>query len=70
MVRSRRIRWTEHVAGGRGGETHTGKLNEKDHLEHLEVDGRITMWFDLTEMCLELWSGFIWPRTGTSARLL
>jgi hypothetical protein len=31
-----------------------GKLNERDHLENLDVDGRISMFFDLTEIRLEI----------------
>jgi hypothetical protein len=49
VIKSRRIRWAEHVACT--GEVHTGfwcgDLRERDHTEDLGIDGRIIFkWID------------------------
>jgi hypothetical protein len=47
MMRSRRMRWVEHVALMRRGEVRTdfrwGNLRDKDNLEDPDVDGRIIL---------------------------
>jgi hypothetical protein len=47
VIKSRRMRWVEHVARMGGGEVYTGfmwgNLRERDHLEDLGVDGRIIL---------------------------
>jgi hypothetical protein len=45
LIRSRRMSWAGHVARRGIGEVHSGfwwgNLRERDHLEDLDVDGRI-----------------------------
>jgi hypothetical protein len=45
VIKSRRMRWSGHVA--HMGEVHTGfscrNLGERDHLEDLGIDGRIIL---------------------------
>jgi len=45
VIRSRRIRWVEHVARIGRGEMHTGfwwgNMSKRDYLEDPDVDGRI-----------------------------
>jgi hypothetical protein len=47
VIKSRRLRWAEHVARMGRGEVHTGlyweNLREGDHLEDPGVDGRIIL---------------------------
>ena len=47
VVKSRRMRWVGHVARNGAAEVHTGflwiDLMERDHLEDLDVDGRIIL---------------------------
>jgi hypothetical protein len=46
VIKSRRMRWVRHVAR-RGIELHAGfwrgNLRERDHLEDLDIDGRIIL---------------------------
>jgi hypothetical protein len=44
-----------------------GNMNQKYHLEGLEVDGRILLKWTLKEMG---WTGFNWLRIGKSGGLL
>jgi len=39
-------------------------LKERDHLNDLEVNRRMSDWF------IKVWTGFIWLRIGTRCRLL
>ena len=47
VIKSRRMRWTGHVASGEKGEVYTGfwwvNLRERDHLEEPGVDGRMIL---------------------------
>ena len=49
VTKSRRMRWTVHVAGMGKKKTHTGfswgNLNERDHLKDLGVDDNIILKF-------------------------
>jgi len=47
VIKSRRMRWTAHVARMGGGEVYTGfwwgNMGDRDHLEDPGVDGRIIL---------------------------
>ena len=47
VIKSRRMGWARHVAGMEKRRVHTGfwwgNLRERDHLEDLDVDGRIML---------------------------
>jgi hypothetical protein len=45
-------------------------LEERDHQEYLDTDGRIIFRWILERKFGALWTGFIWLRTGTSVGLL
>lgn len=55
------------------GELHTGlklgNLKETDNLEDLEVDGRITLNWDLNKQDEISWAGLIWLRVAMSGGL-
>jgi hypothetical protein len=56
------------------GEVHTGfwwkDLREGDHLEDLDVDGRIILKWIFKKWDGRPWTGFIWLRIGTGGGLL
>ena len=56
VIKSRRLRWAEHVARMGRGNMHTGlwwgKLRKEDHLEGSDVGGRIIM-----KMIFDKWDG-------------
>jgi hypothetical protein len=69
VIKSRRIRWTGHVARmGRGG-VYTGfwwgNMRERDHLGDRGVDGRIILTLIFRKWDVGVWTGSIWLRTGT-----
>jgi hypothetical protein len=41
-------------------------MRERDHLEKLDVDVRITLEWILEKYSGKVWAGFIWFRIGTS----
>ena len=43
-----------------------GYLSERDDLEDLDVDGKITVKWIFKKWNWEMWTGFIWLRLGTS----
>jgi hypothetical protein len=45
-------------------------LEGRDHVEDLDVDGRIILERVLGKEGGMLWTGFMWLRIGTSGRLL
>jgi hypothetical protein len=45
-------------------------LKGRDHSEDLGVDGRIILELTFKKQVRQLWTGFIWLRTGTSGGLL
>jgi hypothetical protein len=42
----------------------------RDHLEDLDVDGRIVLKCILEKWVWMVWTGSVWLRTGSSGRLL
>jgi hypothetical protein len=62
-----RMRWVGHVAGG--GEVHTGfgcgDLRERDHLEDLDIHGRIILLQIFKKWLGETWTGLIYCRIET-----
>jgi hypothetical protein len=74
MVKSRRMRWAGHVACMGKREMYTKFLSEnqkgRNHLEDLVVAGKIVLEWILGKRSGKVWTGFIWLRKGTSARLL
>jgi hypothetical protein len=71
VIKSRRLRWTGHVACMRrdGYRVLVGNPKEGDHLEDIGIDGRI-----LLKWILEMWNGArtgsILLRIGTGGELL
>jgi hypothetical protein len=47
-----------------------GNLKERDHLEDLDVDGRMILKLILKKSVSNVWAGLIWLGIGTSGRLL
>jgi hypothetical protein len=43
---------------------------EGDHLGDLDVDGRIILEWLLKKYGVSVWTGFIWPKKGSSGGLL
>jgi len=67
-VMKSRMRWAEHVASMRRGETYTGfrwgNLRERDHVEDPDVDGTITLRWIFRKWNVGAWTGSIWLRIG------
>jgi hypothetical protein len=69
LIKSRRIRWAEHVA--RMGERRStysvmmGKVRERDHLGYPGVDGRIILKLIFSKWCVGAWTGLSWLRIET-----
>ena len=42
-----------------------GNLGERDHLEHLGIDGRIILRWIFRKWDVGEWTGLIWLRIGT-----
>jgi hypothetical protein len=74
QIKSRRMRWTGHVACMREGRNMykvlEGKRKEKDHLEDQGVDGRMGSKWTSGRLVAGVWSGFTWLRIGTIGGLL
>jgi hypothetical protein len=45
-------------------------LDQRDHMEDLRIDGKITLEYILGKECGKAWIGCIWLRIGTSGGLL
>ena len=45
-------------------------LKERDHLEYLDIDGKIILKSILKKYNGSMWTGSIWLRTGTSDSIL
>jgi len=69
VIKSRRMRWTGHVArmGERRGVYRilVGKLRERDHLGDQGVDGRIILRWIFRQWDVGVWTGSSWLRIGT-----
>ena len=74
VIKSRRMRWTGHVARMGTGETYTGfswgNLRERDHLEDPSVDGRIVLRCIIKNWDVGALAGLIWLRIGIGGGLL
>jgi hypothetical protein len=47
-----------------------GNLRDKDHLEDLDIDGRIILKYIFHKYDWRAWTGLIWIRIGTGGGLL
>jgi len=69
VIKSRRMRWTRHVArmGERRGYTGFwwGSLRERDQLEEPGGDGRIILRWFFMKWDVGVWTGLSWLRKGT-----
>jgi hypothetical protein len=73
VIKSRKIRWADHIARMGKREVHTGfwwgNLREGDHLGDPGVDGRIILkWIFKTRD--GAWTGLSWLRIGRGGGLL
>jgi hypothetical protein len=68
-IKSRRMRWTGHVACMRIGEAYTGywwgNVKERDHLGGPGVDGKILLRWIFRKWDVGAWIGASWLRIGT-----
>jgi hypothetical protein len=68
VIRSRRMRWAEHVAHIERGEVYTGfwweTLRESGYLEDPGPDGRILIKI-FRKWDVKVWTGSSWLKTGT-----
>jgi len=69
VIKSKRMRWTKHVARMGRVEACTGfwwgNLRERDHLGDPCIDGRIILRWIFRKWNVEPWTGLIRLRTGT-----
>jgi hypothetical protein len=69
MIKSRIMRWAEHVALMGEREVHTGLwwgiVRESDHLGKAGVDGRIILRRIIRKWDVGEWTGSTWLRMGT-----
>jgi hypothetical protein len=74
VIKSRRVRWSGHVARMGRGEVHTGflwgGLGERDHLEDSGVDGRMILKLIFKKWYGEVRTGLICLRIVTCIRFL
>jgi hypothetical protein len=66
VIKSRRIRWAEHVTRRGRGEACTGfwwgNLRERDFLEDPSIDGRIILRWIFMKWDVGVWTGLSWLR--------
>jgi hypothetical protein len=69
VIKSRRIRWTGHVARRGRAEVYTGVcwgyMRERAHFEDPGADGRIILRWIFRKWDMGLWTGSSWLRIGT-----
>jgi len=68
VIKSRRMRWAEHVASmseGKDVYSFLGNLRERDHLGDPGADGRIILRCIFRKCDVGLWTGSNWLRIGT-----
>jgi hypothetical protein len=69
VIKSRRMRWTGHVARIGREEVYTGfwwgNLRERGHLGDPGVDGRIILRWIFRKWDVRVWTGSSWLRLGT-----
>ena len=74
VIKSRRMRWVEHVARMGGGDAYTGfwwgNLRERDHLGDPGVDGRIILRWIFRKWVVGVWTGSSWLWIGTGCEHL
>jgi len=75
VIKTRRIRWAGYEACVSEGKVFSwfwfGNMGRRDHLEELDVDGRIILqWIFKTWDGEGVWIELIWLREGTCGRLL
>jgi hypothetical protein len=73
QIKSRRMRWAEHVAHMGGREKYTRSwwesLKERDHSENGGIGGRMGPEWILRRLAGTVWDGFTLHRIGTGGRL-
>jgi hypothetical protein len=47
-----------------------GNLKGRHNLDDLGIDGKVILEWNLRKQGEKVWTAFIWPRIGTSGRLL
>jgi hypothetical protein len=74
MIKSRRMKWEEHVAltGEKinAFKVLVGKQKKRDHFKVLSVDDRVIVKLMLKKQGGRVWTGFSWLRKGNSVILL
>jgi hypothetical protein len=68
------MRWAGHVACVQKKrntyKVRQGNVKERDHLEDLGIDGKITLKWIIGKWDGRMWTGFVWFSMGTNGRLL
>jgi hypothetical protein len=73
MIKTKRTRWTRLIAcmeEDKHIQIFGTKIEERDHKEDLDVDGKIIIKLILESKDVRARTKFIWLRIGTSGRLL
>ena len=69
VIKSKRMRWAEHVARTGRGEVYTGfwwgNLRERDHMGDSGLDGRIILKWTFRKWDVAVWTGWRWLKRGT-----
>jgi len=74
VIKSRRMKWSGHVACTGRGEVYTGfwwgNLRERDNLGDPDIDLRIILRWIFKKWDVGVWTGSSWLRIGTGGGLL